>query len=44
MKKPGDPDAIRDLERALALNPDYEYARGDLLHLRMLIGDWDSIA
>ena len=44
VKKPGDPDAIRDLERALALNPDYEYARGDLLHLRMLIGDWDSFA
>ena len=43
-KKKGDPQAIRDLERALVLNPDYPYARGDLLHLKMHLGDWDGLA
>src|SRR6202041_204910 len=27
--------AVRDLERVVAINPKYYYARGDLLHLRM---------
>ncbi len=43
-KQKGDPQAIRDLERALQLKPDYPYALGDLLHLRMQLGDWDSYA
>jgi protein O-GlcNAc transferase len=36
--------AIADLERLLALRPDYPYARGDLLHLRMHAGDWRHLA
>jgi protein O-GlcNAc transferase len=27
--------SVRDLERVVAINPKYHYARGDLLHLRM---------
>ncbi len=44
LKQKGDLQAIRDLERAIALNPDYPYALGDLLHLRMQVGDWDTYA
>lgn len=44
LKQKGDPQAVRDLERAIALNPGYPYALGDLLHLRMQMGDWDSYA
>ncbi|MBX7199152.1 MAG: tetratricopeptide repeat protein [Rhodospirillaceae bacterium] len=43
-KQKGDPQAIRDLERALVLRPDYPYALGDLLHLRMQVGEWNSYA
>ena len=32
--------ALRDLEKVVALDPSYPYARGDLLHLRMYNGDW----
>ena len=32
--------AIRDMESALRADPDHPYARGDLLHLKMHIGDW----
>ncbi len=32
--------ACRDLEKVLSLDPDYAYARGDLLHLNMYAGDW----
>jgi len=32
--------AIADLARLVALKPDYPYARGDLLHLKMHAGDW----
>jgi protein O-GlcNAc transferase len=32
--------AVRDLEKAVTLNPDYEYALGELLYLRMHGGDW----
>ena len=31
---------LADLERLVALNPDYDYARGELLFLRMKGGDW----
>src|SRR6185437_15342587 len=31
--------AITDLERVLALDPDYPYIRGDLLHLKMYCAD-----
>jgi protein O-GlcNAc transferase len=34
--------AIRDLEAALAADPDYPYARGDLLHLHMHACAWDG--
>jgi protein O-GlcNAc transferase len=34
--------AIRDLEAALAADPDYAYARGDLLHLHMHACAWAS--
>ena len=44
VKNKGDLQAIRDLERALALNPDYPYALGDLLHMRMQVGEWDTYA
>ena len=32
--------ALRDLERAAAIDPDSDYVRGDLLHLRLHGGDW----
>ena len=32
--------ALRDLEQALALDPAYDYAPGELLYLRMRGGDW----
>ena len=32
--------AIADLTRLVAQRPDYPYARGDLLHLRLHAGDW----
>jgi len=34
--------AVRDLEAALAADPDYAYARGDLLHLHMHACAWDG--
>jgi len=34
------PPALRDMERAAALDPNYNYIMGDLLHLRMHAGDW----
>jgi protein O-GlcNAc transferase len=40
----GDAQAVRDLERVIEINPDYEYARGDLLHLRTQAGDWNGLA
>lgn len=33
-------EATRDLERALALDPQHAYARGELLHIRMQAADW----
>ena len=39
----GAEQAIRDLERVIILNPDFEYARGDLLHLRTQICDWNGL-
>jgi len=36
--------AVRDLERAVALHPDADYARGDLMHMKMLGGDWRGFA
>ena len=33
-------DALRDNEKAFALDPDYKYLRGDLFHLRMHAADW----
>ena len=36
--------AIADQERALAIEPNYPYARGDLLHMKMLAGDWRDLA
>jgi tetratricopeptide (TPR) repeat protein len=36
--------AIADLERLVALNPDFPYARGALLHMRMHAGDWRDFA
>jgi predicted O-linked N-acetylglucosamine transferase (SPINDLY family) len=36
--------AIADLERLVAIRPDYPYARGDLLHLKMHAGDWRDLA
>lgn len=35
-------DAVRDLEKVLSLNPDHDYLRGDLLHLRMQGADWSG--
>jgi predicted O-linked N-acetylglucosamine transferase (SPINDLY family) len=32
--------AVRDLEKALALDPAYDYAPGELLYLRLHGGDW----
>jgi protein O-GlcNAc transferase len=36
--------AVRDLEKAVSVDPDFEYARGDLLHLRMHGADWHDFA
>src|SRR5215469_9166476 len=36
--------AITDLERLVAIRPDYPYARGNLLHLKMHAGDWRNLA
>ena len=36
--------AIADLQRLVAITPDYPYARGDLLHLKMHAGDWRDLA
>jgi predicted O-linked N-acetylglucosamine transferase (SPINDLY family) len=32
--------AIADQERAVAIQPDYPYAQGDLVHMKMLAADW----
>ncbi|HXR94843.1 MAG TPA: tetratricopeptide repeat protein [Rhizomicrobium sp.] len=34
--------ATADLARLVAAKPDYPYARGDLLHLKMHAGDWQG--
>jgi len=34
--------AVHDLEAALAADPDYDYAKGDLLHLHMHACAWNS--
>ena len=36
--------ALRDLEKLIAIAPDYEYARGNLLHLKMYGADWRDFA
>ena len=36
------PEAISHYARALDLNPDLPYLRGEILHLRMKIGDWTN--
>jgi protein O-GlcNAc transferase len=36
--------AIVDLERLVAIRPDFPYARGALLHMRMHAGDWREVA
>jgi predicted O-linked N-acetylglucosamine transferase (SPINDLY family) len=36
--------AIADLERAVVIQPDFPFARGDLLHLKMLAADWRNLA
>jgi predicted O-linked N-acetylglucosamine transferase (SPINDLY family) len=36
--------AMADLERLVAVRPDYPYARGNLLHLKMHAGDWRDLA
>ena len=35
--------ALADVERALALEPDYPYAQGELLHMRMYSADWRGL-
>ena len=35
--------AIADLERLVAIRPDFPYARGALLHMRMHAGDWHDL-
>jgi predicted O-linked N-acetylglucosamine transferase (SPINDLY family) len=35
--------AIADLARAVALQPDFPFARGDLLHTKMLAADWRNL-
>ncbi len=37
------PGTIADLERLVALSPDFPYARGALLHMRMHAGDWRDL-
>ncbi|MBA2588488.1 MAG: tetratricopeptide repeat protein [Alphaproteobacteria bacterium] len=34
--------ALADLERGIALEPHYPYARGELMHMRMYCGDWHA--
>jgi len=34
--------AVLDLENAVAANPDHDYVRGDLLHVRMHGADWSA--
>lgn len=36
--------AIADQERAVAIQPDYPFARGDLVHMKMLAADWRDLA
>jgi protein O-GlcNAc transferase len=36
--------AIADQERLLTVRPDYPYAQGNLLHLKMHAGDWRDLA
>jgi protein O-GlcNAc transferase len=36
--------AIADQERAVTIEPDYPYARGDLVHMKMLAADWRDLA
>jgi predicted O-linked N-acetylglucosamine transferase (SPINDLY family) len=36
--------AIAAHERAIAIQPDYPYARGDLVHMKMLAADWRDLA
>jgi protein O-GlcNAc transferase len=36
--------AIADQERAVATQPNYPYARGDLLHMKMQAADWRDLA
>jgi predicted O-linked N-acetylglucosamine transferase (SPINDLY family) len=40
--KKDQPAALADLERALAINPDHAYTRGEVLHLKMYGADWDG--
>ena len=35
---------MRDLEQAARINPGYDYVQGDLLHMKMLGGDWKGFA
>lgn len=34
--------ALKDLKRAVALDAHADYARGDLMHMKMLAGDWQD--
>jgi len=34
--------AVKDLEKVMQLSPEYDYAAGGLLHLRMQVGDWEN--
>ena len=36
--------AIADQKRAVAIQPDYPFARGDLVHMKMLAADWRDLA
>ena len=36
--------AMADLERLVAVRPDYPYAQGNLLHLKMHAGNWRDLA
>jgi predicted O-linked N-acetylglucosamine transferase (SPINDLY family) len=36
--------AIAAQERAVVIQPDYPYARGDLVHMKMLAADWRDLA
>ena len=37
-------DAVRDLEQVVRIDPDYDYARGNLLHIKMYGGDWHGFS